>query len=299
MLFALNAKAQQDSVMGYYTLKGITVSAPKNLNSYDFIERILEDSSFVKTYRNYRYYPHTFETELWVHHKDFDKDKGYINRYAKKHLAGDFAWVSVESEKLNGDLKKRNGDWKYYTIEMLNDLVFFENPRKVSLKYGDIDAASASTSRVEKHKTELKKMLFSPGTEINSVPLIGKKMAIFNEEMAKYYDYKIWETTLGDTLACYGFSILAHDSLPLNKTVIKEMTSYFNKENFDLIKRSYRLVQNTMVYDFDVTISVENRYVKNILLPFYISYLGNWKIPFNKREVMQFELNVNEYNIDL
>ncbi|MGY6561695.1 MAG: hypothetical protein ACXITV_06280 [Luteibaculaceae bacterium] len=297
LVYVLSAKAQEDSVFMYLSLQGITISAPKNLNSYDFIEKILADSSFAQTYRNYRYYPHSFSTSLKVQDKDAEDDKGFLQRKAKKHLAGEYAWVTVNQEKMQGKLKKRNGNWRFYTIEMLDDLVFFTEPRKVSLAIGNVTEGPQNNSRIEKHKAELKKMLFSPGAEINSVPLIGKKMAIFDADMAQLYDYSIWESTLNDSLPVYGFSIKAKEDVSMNKTVIKEMTSYFNKENFDLMKRSYTLQQNTLIYDFNVTISVENDYIKGILLPLYIAYKGNWSIPLYKREAMEFELWVEEYKI--
>lgn len=57
---------------------------------------------------------------------------------------------------------------------------------------------------------KLKKLVFNPGAEIDGVPLIvGKRLAIFDDEMVPDYDYKIAAASMyNDSISCYVFSCI-------------------------------------------------------------------------------------------
>jgi hypothetical protein len=150
--------------------------------------------------------------------------------------------------------------------------------------------------RFEKYKSELKKFMFDPGSEIGSVPLIGHKLALFEPDMARFYDFAIrGEDRNGH--ACWVFSAQAKPEFRDGRTVIKAMETWFDQTTGDVIARQYRIANSSMVLDFDITIKVENRVLDGALLPVSVHYDGDWDIPFKKRELVSFQLFYSDWQV--
>ena len=147
---------------------------------------------------------------------------------------------------------------------------------------------------MSKHVEELKKLMFKPGEKAD-VPFIGKKTAIFEAKMHKYYDYKIRSALYQDSIDCYVFTVAVKPKYlkkKKGKTVIKFLETYFDKSSFQVIARTYQLKHKTAIYDFDVLMDIKLGKLGDLYVPEYIRYKGTWDVSFKKRETAKFEMQV-------
>ena len=154
---------------------------------------------------------------------------------------------------------------------------------------GNKDYASITRnnlSGIDKHINELKKLIFQPGKAVE-VPFIGGKTAIFEEKMIKYYNFYISSKMVGDSIDCFVFQAVVKPNISTNKTIIKYLETYFAKADFQVIARNYHLKYNSL-FDFDVKMKVDLIQFDEKYLPARVSYQGNWKIPTQRRERVQF-----------
>lgn len=290
-LFA--AKAQND-IVDVISLDEFVVSA--GLDSFDvdgFVKRVREDTTFYQAFLNLKYFPHEITGAMVVFHKD-ESERGTMKRRATQHLDGDERmWVDITFEETNGRIRKRNGEWRYLTAEMYDDIFFPTTPHKVSNTMVSHEQELVSGSRMDKHKAQLKRMMFNPGAEIENVPFIGDKLAIFDDHMVPYYDYAIFSATL-DTTEVIAFSCLTKAGME-DETVIHDLTSYFDPETFEVLAREYRLAHNTLFFSFDISMRVENTRQDGWLLPTKVWYNGYWNALFKKPEIINFEMRCKDY----
>lgn len=298
MLFLFSSGVfSQNDIAKLVTMDEFVVSAGlEDFNAEDFIDQVINDTTFYQAFLNLKYYPHRVNSEIQVFHKnESQKGKMYREAVQRRNLDNEM-WIDVQYEKTNGRIKKRNGEWKYLTAEMYDD-VFFPNEReKVDNKIRTKEQELVGGSKLEKHKAQLKKMLFNPGQEIDNVPFIGDKLAIFDAEMVPYYDYSIFTYNWKDSIPTIAFSQYVKKGEE-DEVVIRDMTSYFHKDTRDVIAREYRLAHNTIFFDFDISIKVENRLVEGEIVPVRIDYDGAWDIPFKKPEIIRFYLECFDYVI--
>lgn len=298
MLFLFSSGVfSQNDIAKLVTMDEFVVSAGlEDFNAEDFIDQVINDTTFYQAFLNLKYYPHRVNSEIQVFHKnESQKGKMYREAVQRRNLDNEM-WIDVQYEKTNGRIKKRNGEWKYLTAEMYDD-VFFPNEReKVDNKIRTKEQELVGGSKLEKHKAQLKKMLFNPGQEIDNVPFIGDKLAIFDAEMVPYYDYSIFTYNWKDSIPTIAFSQYVKKGEE-DEVVIRDMTSYFHKDTRDVIAREYRLAHNTIFFDFDISIKVENRLVEGEIVPVKIDYDGAWDIPFKKPEIIRFYLECFDYVI--
>ncbi len=287
------AKAQTD-IAKLVTLDEFVVSAGlENFDAADFIEQVQKDTTFYQAFLNLKYFPHDIKSAMVVYEKD-ESERGTLQRKARQFLSTDEKmWVDITYENTNGKIKKRNGDWKYLTADMYDE-VFFPTQKqhvdnKIVSKEQELDG-----SGLEKHKAQLKKMLFNPGQEIENVPFIGDKMAIFDEKMVPFYMYSIYAYNWKDSIPCIAFSCYVKEGLE-EEVVIRDMTSYFHRDTHDVIAREYRLAHKTLFFDFDISMKVENKIENGWLLPEKISYSGQWDVPFKKPEIISFQIECSDY----
>ena len=287
------AKAQTD-IAKLITLDEFVVSAGlENFDAADFIEQVQTDTTFYQAFLNLKYFPHDIKSAMVVYEKD-ESERGKLQRKARQFLSTDEKmWVDITYENSNGKIKKRNGDWKYLTAEMYDEVFFPTQKSHVDNRIVNRDQ-ELEGSGLEKHKAQLKKMLFNPGQEIENVPFIGDKMAIFDENMVPFYMYSIYAFNWKDSIPCVAFSCYVKEGQE-EEVVIRDMTSYFHRDTHDVIAREYRLAHKTIFFDFDISMKVENKIENGWLLPEKISYNGQWDIPFKKPEIISFQIECSDY----
>jgi len=302
VLLALSghASAQNDVIKHIQLAEFVVHRQAEGFDLEGFMAQVMEDTTFYHAFLNTRYHPHALKSGLRVRNKD---EKETASLYREAHLVRDgrTAELVLDSVRESGRLREHDGDMRYLTAEMYDDVFFPKGPYTASNRVSDRTIELDRSSRFEKYKSELKKFMFNPGQEIASVPFIGDKLDIFDPSMVPYYDYTLDSDYLRDH-SCWVFTVVARDSVngrPAHEddTVIKRMTTWFDDGNMNVIARQYRIAHASLFLDFDITIHVDNAEVGGELVPTLVRYEGDWDIPFKKRELVRFHLAMSDWRI--
>ena len=266
------------------TLKEVVVRS--NLNVPSFIERVKNDTTFYKAFKNLKVLGYTSLNDIRMMDKKGATRASLQGRTAQ-HVANGCRHTVIEQEQITGDIRDKNGNWNYYTMEMYaglfwaKDTVCGENNI-----VGDPSFSLKDKSGMAKHREQLKMLFFNPGKRIPGLPFIGNKLAVFDDELSSYYDYIIDLQQLNGEW-CYVFEVSARNDLSngqKNNIVINNMTTWFNQQTMDIVLRKYDLSYRAGVYDFDVQIEAELTRFGDYLVPKVLRYNGNWNVVTKKRE---------------
>ncbi|HKR06039.1 MAG TPA: hypothetical protein VJY62_15490, partial [Bacteroidia bacterium] len=255
---------------------------------------------------NLHYYPFKMKSNLTVYGKSKSADrvageeKGTLHRKATQYVKDRKRWIVIDEEKVSGKIYKKKKEYNYYTAELFDHIFFRLDTMTASNIIHDKADAENTDSKNGKYTEKLKTLMFNPGAEVGGVPLIGNKMAIFDEHMTKHYDYKIMSDTLNDSIPCYVFSCKAKqlDSTRTDgKAVIKDLETWFDKRTLNVVARRNSLAYKSIFFDFDVKMEVKLEEIEGALVPVFIDYNGTWDIPFHKREIVQFNILFSDFDI--
>lgn len=262
------------------TLSEVVVNS--HLNVPTFINRIKNDSTFYKAFRNLHILNYSSINDIRMMDKE---DQLQASLYGKTRQLRDSNCRRMEvlEEQVTGDFYNEKHQYNYYTAQMYASL-FFTNGRIC----GEDNIVSGKTfstegkSGMEKHKEQLKMLFFNPGKKISGLPFMSSKTAIYDDEMAEYYDMSIDMDDYNKT-SCYIFKQKVKPGKE-DDVVVDEMITWFNDKTFEVVARTYTLSYSAMVYDFKVSMEVQMTHAGNLLVPSLLRYNGNWKAIFKKRE---------------
>lgn len=288
----VSAQVEVEGFGGIINLDSITVTASRaGFDVADFVELVRKDKSFYQAFTNLRHHSYEFSNHIEVLDKKHQITASYDSQ-ARQNSDGDCRSMEEWDREVKGkffkNAKKRKH--KYYTAKLYDRLFFTKDTvcESVRVYEGDGD------QRQEGHIDKLKQLVFSPGEKI-SVPIIGKKMEIFEPKMAKYYDYEINSVTYKTDQPAYVFSAKVkpeYQNHKEDKTVIKSLQTYFDKTDFQVLARDYRLQYSGALFDFDVTMRIELQKVNGKYVPAFLSYDGDWKVAVKRRERVRFSMKV-------
>lgn len=293
-----NYSTQAQIELKYDTTKVDTVAfrIKRGFDVNDFIRMTKTDTSFFRAFKNLKMYPHLSDNQVDIYDKKWS-ETGNLLRNAIHFSTGDTGWIKIEKESTNGKVYKKNGKHKYFTAEMFDRVFFTEGRFAVNNVVGDAYSQEKmkSLSTKEKYYEKLKTFMFSPGTGVKGVPLIGKKLDIFDEKMAKYYDFKVEKTFFRDTIPCYKFSCIKKEEVSESKVAITKLITFYDRRTMKIIARTYALKDKTAMFSFDIKMFIELKYEFHEYLPVKIKYNGEWDVPFKKGERIKFEMKCSEY----
>lgn len=281
--FSLHAQDSADTV--FTGKKIITLSAvvvDKNLDVPGFINKIKNDSSYYKAFRNLHIIGFTALNDIRM----LDKKGGLnasLNSKTKQVRNNNCRTMQVLEETATGDFYTKNKQYNYYTAQMYASL-FFTNG-VVCGENNTVTGASFSTEGkkgMEKHKEQLKMLFFNPGRKISGLPFMSNKTAIYDDDMADKYDMNIDMDLYNNTL-CYIFRQKVKPGKG-DGVIVDEMTTWFDSQTFEVVARKYSLSYDAAVYDFKVEMEVQMTRFGNLTVPSLIRYFGNWKAITKKRE---------------
>ncbi len=283
-------------------LDSVTIEAVKRgFDVNDFINLVRYDTSFYRAFRMLHVYPYYIKSNLVVSDKS-GKEKGSLKRRASQKVFDNKRWMVMEEEKVSGKIFNRKKEYNSYTAEMFDHIFFPKDTLPVDdLKSVSVIHSPSSDSKIERNKQKIKTLIFNPGAEVESVPLIGNRMTIFDEKMTKHYDYKIYTSLYDDTIPCYIFLCKAKALNEIetdDKAVIKELSSWFDRHTFNIFSRNYTLSYRSVLFDFDVKMNVRLEKINAVLVPTSISYNGFWDVVFRKPEIVKFEIEFSDYEIN-
>ena len=124
---------------------------------------------------------------------------------------------------------------------------------------------------------------------------MGKKTAIYNDEMADMYDMSVDMDAYNKT-SCYIFKQKVKPGKE-GSVVINEMTTWFDDKTFEVVARIYNLSFNAGVYDFNVQMEVQMTHAGTLLVPALLRYNGSWKVIFKKREHGIFTATLFDFHL--
>jgi len=283
LILSLAGSAQDSSVLvGKKIITLSEVVLNNKLNVPAFIERIKNDTSFYKAFRNLRILNYTSINDVRMLDKD-NNSQATLYSKIKQLRDSNCRRMEVLEEQSTGDFYNDDHQYNYYTAQMYASLFF-----TTGMICGEDNIVAGSTfstagkSGLEKHKEQLKMLFFNPGKKINGLPFIADKTPIYDDDMADAYDMNVDMDEYNKT-SCY---ILKQKVKPgkESKVVIDEMTTWFDDKTFEVVARNYTLSYNAGVYDFKVQMEVQMTHMGNYLIPALIRYNGNWKAIFKKRE---------------
>ncbi len=287
----------QDTLMPVIFLDDVIISEENNgFTVEEFIEYVKKDTTFYKGFKHLRFYSHSYRSELNI----FDKKGntiGVLKKVGMHHSDGNKAWIINDTIIDNGKIFKRNGEYKFYTPEAFDEVFFPSDTIDVSLKISN-DKGRGGSQNMRDAKT----VGFSIGTDEveQSKGGVSKRLAVFDIDMQKYYDYIIGETTYKQK-DCYVFTIQVKEELAernKKKALVRKIISYFDKENFNVIYREYKFVYSNWFLDLDMDIVVYMDYINGKHLPIDIYYKGFWNVLFFKPERAEFNLKNTDYLVD-
>jgi hypothetical protein len=257
-----------------------------DLNVPKFLQRIKNDTTFYKAFKNLRVLGFTSLNDIRMKNKEGEVVASLQSK-TKQNRANGCRTMEVLEEKTSGDIYDRKKEWNYYTAELYAGL-FFTNTSVCG--ENNIVAGTERNLQnkrgLEKHKEQLKMLFFNPGKKIPGIPFIGNRLDIFDADLAQYYDYAIDMQDMNDQ-SCYVFSIKTRNDLSSSekdKIVFDNITTWFNTKTMEIVARNYDLSYNAAIYDFNVHIEVEMTKFREYLVPQTLRYTGNWDVAFKKRE---------------
>lgn len=284
-IFPFSVFAQQkDSILQLGT-KTITLSQVVIFSKLDvptFIEKIKADTSFYKAFKNLRVLNFSAINDIRMNTKSGEAKASLYSKTKQVVTKGCRKMITSE-EVVSGDFYDDNKNYNYYTAELYASLFFTKD--SVCGETGNIGPNPFSTQGkkgMEKHKAQLKMLFFNPGKKINGLPFMSNKTAIYDDDMANYYNMSIDAEVYRNT-SCYVFKQKVKPDSKSN-VIIDEMTTWFNANTFEIMGRNYSLSYDAGVYDFDVQMQVELTKLGQYLVPNLIRYTGNWKAIFKPRE---------------
>ncbi|MGG9971695.1 hypothetical protein ACQ33O_07855 [Ferruginibacter sp. SUN002] len=282
-LFAGNLLGQDTTVMvGQKVITLSPVILDKDFEVAAFINQIKSDSSFYKAFKNLRILNFSSINDIRML-DDEGNSKASLYSKTKQIRENNCRRMEVLQEQATGNFYTADHQYNYYTAQMYASLFFTDGSvcGEDNIVAGK-EFSTAGKSGMEKHKEQLKTLFFNPGKKIKGIPFVSGKTAIYDDEMAEYYDMSI-DMEVYNKTNCYVFK---QKVKPGNEgdVVLDEMTTWFDDVTFEVVARSYVLSYSAAVYDFKVKMEVEMTHFGKYLVPSLIRYNGNWKAIFKKRE---------------
>ena len=278
------AAHKQDSIVEVgkkiITLSEVVVN--NKLNVPAFINRIKNDSTFYKAFRNLRVLNFSSINDIRMMDKEGNAQATLFSK-TKQLRDSNCRHMKVLEEQSTGDFYTGDHQYNYYTAQMYASLFFTtvtvcgENNIVAGKEF-----STQGKSGMEKHKEQLKMLFFNPGKKIKGLPFMSNKTAIYDDDMAELYDMSIDMDDYNKT-SCYIFKQKVKPGKE-GDVVVDEMITWFDDKTFDVIARTYSISYSTPVYDFNVQMEVEMIHAGGYLVPSLIRYNGNWKAIFKKRE---------------
>ncbi|WP_316793084.1 hypothetical protein [Pedobacter frigoris] len=301
MMGFLKASAQEINRFNPDTLKTIQLDSVINIKAEKlgvekFINAIITDNSFYQAFRNMKKYDFIAENRIYTYNKK-NKVDGRIYRKIKHSNSGPNK-IQYLVKQDTGHVYKKNGKYQLYTIEMF-DYIFMNAYQTDFVAEGPMISGKAEDSN-QSYKDKLKTLIFAPGRPIKGLPFIGSKTQIFTANMRQYYDYAYHSGTYLDSIPVYRFKVTMKQDLSSGTKdglMIKELTTIFDKRNFEILGRYVDMKYSNMLFDFDVQMNIETSYFEGEKLPTKITYQGNWDYPFKKEERASFLVLHKDYHL--
>ncbi|GAA4333591.1 hypothetical protein GCM10023184_26860 [Flaviaesturariibacter amylovorans] len=270
-----------------------------DLNVPRFLQRIKNDTSYYKAFKNLHILGYTARNFIELYDKKGRSDAS-LTSVTRQHVAGGCRTMEVLEEKVTGDFYDRKRQYNYYTAQ-LYDAFFFTRGRicgETNIVAGS-EHNIAGKKGLDKNKEQLKMLFFRPGQKIPGIPFMGNKLDVFDESIAKHYNFAIDTSDLNGH-PCYVFRIERRPDLTSSERgdiVFDNITTWFDQKTMEIVGRNYDMSYKAGVYDFDVHMQVEMTKVGEYVVPAVLRYRGNWHLMFKGRERGVFTARLSDFRL--
>ncbi|MFZ4770335.1 MAG: hypothetical protein ACOYLO_09160 [Ferruginibacter sp.] len=285
LFFCSLADAQDQLDTMFVGKKVITLSdvvIDRNLNVPGFINKIKNDSSYYKAFKNLHIIGFTAMNDIRLLDKKGGLDASLFSK-TKQLRNNNCRSMQVLEETVTGDFYTVDRQYNYYTAQMYASLFFTSG--SVCNETNVVAGTEFSTDGkkgLDKHKEQLKMLFFNPGKKISGLPFMSNKTAIYDDDMADKYDMSI-DMDIYNKTSCYIFTQKVKPDRS-DGVIVDEMITWFDEKTFEVVARKYSLSYDATVYDFKVEMEVQMTQFGNLTVPSMIRYNGNWKAITKKRE---------------
>src|SRR6187401_1023890 len=162
-----------------------------NLDINAFIQRVKNDTTFYKAFRNLRVLSFTSMNDIRMKNKKGEVTASLQSK-TRQHVAKGCRTMEILNESTTGDFYDKSRDYNYYTAELYASLFFTKGQvcGETNIVAGT-QRDVKSKKGIEKNKEQLKMLFFDPGKKIPGIPLMGDKTAIFDKDHADRYDFSL------------------------------------------------------------------------------------------------------------
>lgn len=292
----LFTKAQQINRFNPDTILTVVIDSPVNITSHrlrvqDFIDAVMQDTSFYKAFQNMKGYKFTAENRVFTYDKKNRVEGKIYRKILHSNVAGTHKLQYVAKAD-SGNVFKKNGKYQLYTVEMF-DYIFMNAYNSDFVKGEALPGEAAGKN--ESYKSKLKTLIFTPGRKVSGIPFISSKTEIFGPDLKQFYLYQFARGKYLDSIPVYRFKVIRKPSSSADDVMIQEMTTIFDMRTFQILGRYIDMKYSNMLFDFNVQMNIELNKFDGELLPTKISYQGNWDIPFKKEERASFLIVHKDY----
>ncbi len=295
-LILSHALLAQDTAVTFegkqYSLPSVTVFSGGDY--VKFLQRIKYDTTFYKAFKNLRVLNYTSLNDIQMLDKKGKMDAS-LHSKTKQVRTNGCRKTEVIEEQTSGDFYDKKGNYNYFTAELYASLFFAKQSicGETNIVAGsDIDAKNKKG--IDKHKEQLKMLLFNPGKKISGIPFMGDKVNIFDEEASQLYDFSIENNTYQGKAALV-FTAVPKADADEDDIVIDKLITWFDANDYSILARDYSLSYRAGVYNFDVNIAVEMQQFEDMLVPKVMRYSGNWAVMFKQKERAVFTATLFDF----
>jgi len=274
-----------DEPWGHISLDSFTVTAiHQGLDIEDIIRIMQFDSTLYMAFNNLHFTNYTYQSDVVAYNKKSTvaaKKKERVRQVYEKGCREQ----TLETSETDGSFTNRKGKEDYYTVELFNKT--FYNPRKTCGEKRKTDwnkEIRGGKDKAAGHVGQIKKVVFNPGTPVD-LPVIGKKFALFDESMQKYYDYAIKGVSVNG-FDCYEFTVKVKPEYAKSRKVVivRDLSTSFRTSDFQIIKRDYFLYYQGALVKLDLTMDINLQKNGKYFYPQSFDYKGFWKVPMKGLE---------------
>ncbi len=297
LFFCSLADAQDQLDTLFVGKKVITLSdvvIDRNLNVPGFINKIKNDSSYYKAFKNLHIIGFTAMNDIRLLDKKGGLDASLFSK-TKQIRNNNCRSMQVLDETVTGDFYTVDKQYNYYTAQMYASLFFTSGSvcNETNIVAGT-EFSTDGKKGLDKHKEQLKMLFFNPGKKISGLPFMSNKTAIYDDDMADKYDMSI-DMDIYNKTPCYIFIQKVKPDRS-DGVIVDEMITWFDEKTFEVVARKYSLSYDAAVYDFKVEMEVQMTKFGNLTVPSMIRYNGNWKAITKKRERGVFTATLSAFD---
>jgi hypothetical protein len=288
-LLTLKAQDIDTTILGmHFTMDEVVIKSAKNgWDVNGFIRRMKEDTTFYKAFLGLRVVNYTSDNEISFADEN-NKTIAHLENRTEQSMRGNCRTVKISREKVNGNYYDRKKNPRYYTAELFQNL-FFRVRENECGQSDNITSSTQAKGQMEKHKEQLKQLVFNPGSKVDGIPFIGKKASVFEDKgIRQRYDFRL-KYVMYNGEECYFFQAIPKEEYK-DEVVYNQLDTWFRVSDYAIVARDYALSYSTLFYDFDVVMKVRLEKSGTRLLPSSIDYRGNWHVFSKKRERAKFNI---------